>query len=395
MGYTLGMPSLKLNLVGTKSKHCGDFMSVAEEALKERKGHDPDIDPERAALNQYVGYQTAAELFEYSEKHCESMKDKSGRKIRKDAVRMCATIIKPPAAYMDELTLDGQKRFLDDSLDILKDIVGEENIKSLAYHFDEQGTHLHVFWEPMTDDGRLCAKEKHNLQFFGALNSRMPEHLRNRGWNIDDCNAYDAAEKELSEKEKAEKRKQRGRSSAVYKRDMEREVERLEVRATELQVENKQAAEQLDANNYWIDKTYNDYVNNKQLLEQQEKKLESYRQRVTKQRELYDHNQKVLEKQQLAIEEKETILEQVEQAKIELETTYGLIDAANELLKEQAKKIGAGDLDAGIRIAAERSEKNRLMKLFKRFIELPVIKPLWEAFIETERTKTRSKGISK
>ena len=389
MGYTLGIPSLKLNLVGTKSKHCGDFMSVAEEALKERKGHDPDIDPDRAALNLYVGYQTAAELFEYSEKHCTNMKDKSGRKIRKDAVRMCATIIKPPAAYMDALTLDEQKYFLDDSLDVLKGLVGEENVKSLAYHFDEQGAHLHVFWEPMTDDGRLCAKEKHNLQFFGALNSRMPEHLRSRGWDIDDCNAYDAAEKELSEKDKAEKRKQRGRSSAVYKRDMEREVEKLEVRATELQVENAKAAEQLDTNNYWIDKTYNDYVNNKQLLEQQEQELESNRKKAKKQRETYDHNQKVLEKQQFAIEKKETIVEQVEQAKIELETTYELINAANDLLEERAKKLGDGDFEEGIKKAAERSEQKRFLKLFKRFIELPVIKPLWEKFIENEKIKNR------
>ena len=38
MGWTIGIPSLKLNNTGTKSKHCGNFKSVAEEALMERKG---------------------------------------------------------------------------------------------------------------------------------------------------------------------------------------------------------------------------------------------------------------------------------------------------------------------------------------------------------------------
>lgn len=228
MGWTIGIPSLKLNKTGTKSKHCGDFASVAAEALKERKGHDPDINPELAAKNIYEGFQTAADLMDYSDAHCSTLRDASGRPLRKDAVRMCVTIIKPPAAFMATLTEADQKQFLEDGVEKLAEIVGPDNLRSLAWHFDEQGAHVHCFWEPMTEDGRLCAKELHNLTFFNRLNREMPEHLRSKGWDIDDCNAYDAAKEELmTEKEKAERRQKNGRSSAVYKAAAQKELNEI------------------------------------------------------------------------------------------------------------------------------------------------------------------------
>ncbi|MBR4278666.1 MAG: plasmid recombination protein [Clostridia bacterium] len=225
MGWTIGMPSLKLNNAGTKSKHCGNFGKVAAEALEERKGRDPDIDRERTAENVYSGFRSAAELQEYSKKHVDEISARQvaagGRKVRADAVVMCATIIKPPAAMMRELSRVDQIRFFGDAREKLAEIVGEDNIKSEAMHFDEQGVHLHVFWEPQTPDGRLCAKEMHNLTFLGRLNREMPEHLRSKGWDIENCKAYDQANE--TDKEKTERRANQGRSSAQFKADVERE----------------------------------------------------------------------------------------------------------------------------------------------------------------------------
>lgn len=228
MGWTIGLPSLKLNNVGAKSKHCGSFAAVAGEALEERSGHDVDIDHSRTGDNIYEGYRTAEELIEYSRKHVEELSKKQieagGRKIRGDAVVMCATIIKPPAAMMAELSPEERIRFFEDAKSKFADIVGAENIKSSVLHRDEQGDHLHVFWEPMTPDGRLCAKEQHSLKFLGRLNKDMPEHLRACGWDINACNAYDQAQEQLkTEQEKSERRQRNGRSSAVFKAQAERE----------------------------------------------------------------------------------------------------------------------------------------------------------------------------
>lgn len=227
MGWTVGIPSLKLNNAGTKSKHCGNFQSVAAEALKERQGHDPDINPELAAKNRYIGFSTAAELVAYSSGRVAQLRDAKGRAVRKDAVVMCVTIFKPPAALMASLSEEQRERLLGDGVEKIRQIVGEKNVKAEAWHFDEQGDHVHVFWEPMTEDGRLCAKERHNLQFLSRLNREIPEHLRSKGWDIENCNAYDAAMDEL---EKAQRRQRNGRSSAVYKVDAERQLQYIDAK---------------------------------------------------------------------------------------------------------------------------------------------------------------------
>lgn len=251
MGWTIGMPSLKLNNTGAKSKHCGSFSAVAGEALEERNGRDIDIDRARSNDNIYTGFRTAAELQEYSKQHIAELSAKQvaagGRKIRDDAVVMCATIIKPPAAMMNQMSEEQQLRFCSDALEKLGEIVGKDNVKSTAIHRDEQGIHIHTFWEPITPDGRLCAKEMHNLKFLGRLNKEMPEFLRSRGWDVADCKAYDQAQEALkSEQERAEERAMQGRSSASYKADAEHQKNKLLDEVDKLETVVKAKEEQLD-----------------------------------------------------------------------------------------------------------------------------------------------------
>ena len=244
MGYTIGMPSLKLsNIEGKGGKHCGNFRKVAKEALRERQGLDTDINPELAEKNIYIGYDTAEKLIAYSDKHINELnkwRAENGkracdkRKLRDDTVVMCATVIKPPAEMMSKLTVEQQRQLLQDSLDIFKGFVGEDNIKAAAFHFDERVPHLHIFWEPMTDKHRICAKEKHNLKFFGKLNREMPKCLREKGWYmVDDCQAYDKIEEELKRLEMGEEaykeyrkaqRANRGKDSRQFKHEVELKI---------------------------------------------------------------------------------------------------------------------------------------------------------------------------
>ena len=255
MGVMIGMPCMKLNNAGKSSAKCGSFGAVAAEALEERQGKDPDIDHERTTENLYTGFRTAAELQEYSRQHVSELSEKQRaegkRGIRGDAVVMCATIIKPPAAFMETLSREDQIRFLKDAEEKLDELIGgRQNSKASVIHFDEQGAHLHKFWEPMTDDGRLCAKDKMNLKFFNRLNREMPQHMRSRGWDINDCKAYDEnAEKELAaEQEKSAQRKKAGKTSVQFKAEAERqknelceEIDALEVRKAEAKAAAEQA----------------------------------------------------------------------------------------------------------------------------------------------------------
>lgn len=253
MGVMIGMPCMKLNNAGKSSAKCGSFGAVAAEALEERQGKDPDIDHERTTENLYTGFRTAAELQEYSRQHVAELSEKQRaegkRGIRGDAVVMCATIIKPPAAFMETLSRKDQIRFLNDAKDKLEEVVGKENVKSTVMHFDEQGGHLHTFWEPMTEDGRLCAKERMNLKFFNRLNREMPQHMRSRGWDIDDCKAYDEqAEKDLAaEQEKSAQRKKAGKTSVQFKAEAERQKNELCEQIDGLKEDLQQAKQDLAA----------------------------------------------------------------------------------------------------------------------------------------------------
>lgn len=226
MGYKMGVPSLKLNNAGTKSKRCGSFAGVAYEAFEERKGKDQDINHELSKNNVYIGMRSAEELLEYSRQHVAQLRDAKGRALRSDAVVMCATVFKPPAVYMRSLTDEEGDRMMMDCLEFFKKVVGEDNIKSFMIHKDELGKHAHCFWEPMTIDGRLCAKEAHGLKFFKCINEHLPAFLRERGWDIEDADCYDHAQEE-TDQAKENRRKKNGRSSAQYKRDAEMEKQRL------------------------------------------------------------------------------------------------------------------------------------------------------------------------
>lgn len=285
MGYTIGMPSIKLNNVGQKSKHCGSFKKVAEEALEERLGLDLDIDKELTSQNIYKGFKTAEDLMQYSLEHIAELdfnRPEGTRKIRADAVVMCGTILKPPADMMMNLSREEQQKFLEDAVTDFSKIVREDNVKSVVLHFDERVPHAHVFWEPMTSDGRLCAKEMHSLKFFGRLNREMPEMLRKQGWDIDNCQAYDKAEEDKKREEmgeekyreyRKEKRKNRGKDSNTFKSEAEKKLQETNAELAEVQRKNEQLKQENAELEYEIEKGENARAFQQTELKKGEEKL--------------------------------------------------------------------------------------------------------------------------
>ena len=179
------------------------------------------------------------------------------RKLRRDTVVMCSTVIKPPAELMARFSADSQLRLLRDSLKIFETLISADNVKAAAFHFDERVPHLHIFWEPMIDEHRLCAREMHNKDFFRKLNCEMPKQLRERGWSmVDDCKMFDAQdEKKLREEMGEEKykeyrhklRAERGRSSRIFKYEVEQEIGELEKRKVLLMNEIKSLTADADS----------------------------------------------------------------------------------------------------------------------------------------------------
>ncbi len=304
----LGMPFLKLHGSGIRTRHCGQLRKVAAEALEERIGLDPDIDPEKTPHNIYkTDIRTASELIEYSAEHIRRLnaerKERGERKIRKDAVLMVVFIIKMPIDLIERLDYEEKIRLLDDAYEALSDIVGAWRICSAVYHLDEKSAHLHMFWEPMTEDGRLCAKEVMSLKLATRINKEMPQRLQDKGWDIDECQLYDPEEvrlryvkkledfkadhpgEKLSPEQKkeifnaakrevlSEKRKKNGRSSMRYKADIEAEKKELlkqqddmRLKNSSLRAENKKLASIINEKKRLLDEAAEQKIGSKRTV---------------------------------------------------------------------------------------------------------------------------------
>lgn len=352
MGYTIGMPSIKLNNVGQKSKHCGSFKKVAEEALAERLGLDLDINKELTDQNIYKGFKTAEDLMQYSIEHIAELdfnRPEGARKIRSDAVVMCGTILKPPAEMMMNLSREEQQKFLEDAITDFSKIVREENVKSVVLHFDERVPHAHVFWEPMTADGRLCAKEMHNLKFFGRLNREMPQMLRKQGWDIDNCQAYDKAEEDKKREEmgeekyreyRKEKRKNRGQDSNTFKSAAEKELqetnEKISLKTAELDSINSQIA---DAKKIVMTADIPPRPEVKELPENPTRKERKEHEKQLQAAKEWDDKYKLLQATQITAKGNAAVEKRLEEMRIAANKKVEEINARDEESKHNAQEL--------------------------------------------------------
>ena len=89
---------------------------------------------------------------------------------RKDAVRMCDCLVTMPKGF------DGdQREFFEAVCHTLDDLFGEGNCISAWVHLDEMTPHLHYAFVPVTEDGRLSAKDKLNRAFMQRFHARLEE----------------------------------------------------------------------------------------------------------------------------------------------------------------------------------------------------------------------------
>ena len=84
----------------------------------------------------------------------------SNRAIRADTVRYVDTIMSGSHEQMKELEKNGQiTEWAKQSQKLAEDMFGKENIVRFTLHMDERTPHIHCVFVPITEDGRLSAKE--------------------------------------------------------------------------------------------------------------------------------------------------------------------------------------------------------------------------------------------
>jgi hypothetical protein len=86
---------------------------------------------------------------------------KSNRKIRSDSVKFLSTVFTGSHEQMIKLSQDPKEleRWVKANADFASEEFGVENIVRFVLHMDEKTPHLHCIHVPLTEDGRLTAKE--------------------------------------------------------------------------------------------------------------------------------------------------------------------------------------------------------------------------------------------
>lgn len=233
MGFHVGIPTLKLaNKVGGNAsrKRTGTLRAVACEALEERWSRDPDIDRTRTQYNEYEGIRSGLALTEAMTREAEAYSQKrreaGGRALRDTASFGFVTIVKPDMDAVNSMTPDERKRFFADSREILDDILGRDNVRSRVIHRDELGEHEHTFRMGYTEDGTLSVDKLVCPKIWRRVNLEYPKKMREKGWDVEDCEMYDAKRAETDpeyREERKAKRKAAGRGSSKYKMDRDKE----------------------------------------------------------------------------------------------------------------------------------------------------------------------------
>lgn len=108
------------------------------------------------------------------------------RKIRSDAIRHVDGMITSDNEFFKEMDPDQIKQYFQDSLEFLEAEYGKENMLYATVHLDESTPHMHFGFVPLTEDGRLSAKEVvGNKKALTQFQDRYNEFMNKKGYDLE------------------------------------------------------------------------------------------------------------------------------------------------------------------------------------------------------------------
>lgn len=198
---------------------------------REHSNTNPDIDFERSHLN-YSLIDTPNRSYNAIADERIANGYKGLKAIRKDAVRVCEVLFTSDTDFFINKSSDEQRQYFTACLNWANGRFGKENIIAATVHMDEATPHMHLDFVPLTKDGRLTAKDvlgnKYDLQL-------MQDDFYNtvgKPWGLE---RGERADLDNPEAEKPQKHK----TTAEYKRQMERETADLAERVNGLTEKEK------------------------------------------------------------------------------------------------------------------------------------------------------------
>ena len=124
------------------------------ERTKKTYASNPDVDTNRSQLNFHLVTPQRSYRAE-AEKQIAA----AGCRTRKDSVRVVETLITASPEFFRGKKPEEIRTFFNLALDFIKSKQSPETIISAVVHMDEKTPHMHLSFVPLTQDGRLSAKD--------------------------------------------------------------------------------------------------------------------------------------------------------------------------------------------------------------------------------------------
>ena len=166
------------------AKYKGPEISNIEahnERTKEEYASNPDIDKSRSHLNFHLlepecKYRAEAER---------QIKD-AGCRTRSDSVRLVEALVTATPEFFKGKKKAEIKAYFQEALDFIREHQDPKTIISAMVHMDEKTPHMHLSFVPLTEDGRLSAKEiVGNKKKLTQWQDRFWEHMVNKYPNLE------------------------------------------------------------------------------------------------------------------------------------------------------------------------------------------------------------------
>lgn len=125
----------------------------------------------------------------------------TGKKaIRKDAVASVGVVCSASSEFFENKSKAESVQYFKDCKEYFENKVGKENIVCAKIHFDEKTPHMHLYFVPLTSDGRLSAKEVCNREFLRDMQRELPIFLQEKGHDVE-RGLEDSTNEHISKKE--------------------------------------------------------------------------------------------------------------------------------------------------------------------------------------------------
>lgn len=124
------------------------------ERTKEKYASNPDIDPSRSHLNFHL-----IEPERRYRAEAERQIKEAGCRTRSDSVRLVEALVTASPEFFKGKKKAEIRAFFQEAVTFIQQHQDPKTIISAAVHMDEKTPHMHLSFVPLTEDGRLCAKE--------------------------------------------------------------------------------------------------------------------------------------------------------------------------------------------------------------------------------------------